>query len=96
LQFEFFEREKRKNTKVRLTYLDKVVLDHVEAHFLVLGGPVLGQGVVHIEPIELDLLQGQRSIHEDSKRDQNARLVFKEFIFNQNGSRKASFVDRYR
>jgi hypothetical protein len=58
----------RKN-QFRLTYLDKVVFDHVEAHFLVLGGPVLGQGVVHIEPIELDLLQGQRSIHEDSNRD---------------------------
>jgi hypothetical protein len=63
-----------KKQELRLTYLDKVVLDHVEAHFLVLGGPVLGQGVVHIEPIELDLLQGQRSIHEDSNRDRNASL----------------------
>ncbi len=60
---------KKQERGVQLTYLDKVVLDHVEAHFLVLGGPVLGQGVVHIEPIELDLFQGQRSIHEDSKRD---------------------------
>ena len=45
--------------------LDQPVLDQLKAKVLVLRRLVLGKGVVHVEAIELDLLQREGAIDKD-------------------------------
>ena len=44
------------------------VLDQLKAQVLILGRLVLGEGVVHVEPIELDLLQSEGAVDENPEK----------------------------
>lgn len=51
----------------RVAYLYQPSLHHLKPKCLVLLRLVLRQGVVHVEPVELDLLQQQGTIDKDPK-----------------------------
>ena len=51
----------------RVAYLYQPCLHHLKPKCLVLLRLVLCQGVVHVEPVELDLLQQQGTIDKDPK-----------------------------
>ena len=44
------------------------VLDQLKAQVLILRRLVLGEGVVHVEPIELDLLQSEGAVDENPEK----------------------------
>lgn len=57
----------------RVAERDEPLLDQVETELLVLGRFVLGDRVVHVEAIVLDVLEVERTIHEDSGKGKRER-----------------------
>ena len=57
----------------RVADVNHALLDELEGELLQRRGFVHGQGVVHVEPEELDLLQMERAVHEDSAGDMRRR-----------------------
>lgn len=62
----------------RVAHLHEARLHQIESQCLVLRRIIFGQRVIHIEAIELDVLQMQGAIHKDSEiRERECKIKYK-------------------